>query len=257
DNFQTHPNFLPQRSLPIMDIKKIISEYEGEEGSPIASALDLFTFAKFIPWHLGKAVGLSLLLYLGLNFVLFQLDAGFFLSLLGLVLGLIWAFLLGMTASVNFIAGGLIQTFAELLANVLHPIDRMYDRWRAQERDASTDRTAFTQEVVQEFVLPELRNALGFLPFKGRVLTAVESMVEGIFEKGDGTDPKSSTAVKAGVSPAEDQKAQSSDYVDGLIQKVDENRQRARSRVATPFWKVMGWGLLFWGLLLVVHFVRA
>ncbi len=241
-----------------MDVKKIMQDYEGEEGSPIASAFELFTFAKVIPWHLGKAFILSLFLYLVLNYALYQLGVNFAILLAGLLLGLVWAIIVGMTASVNFIAGGLIGTFSELLQSILQPVDRIYDRWEAEGGEDKKDRSAFTKEVVQEFVLPELKNAMGFLPFKGRIFQSVEKFAEGIFENAAAdAEVKNKAAQKTSTTDANALAAAGAggNYINGLLEKVDRDSGRAQGKVAAPFWKVMRWGLIFWGILFALHFI--
>ena len=233
-----------------MKVKEMVEKYRSNNAdNPLYAAFNLITFAKAIPWHLGKAVLLALLLYLLLTFAMFQLGVGYFFLLFGFIVGLIWAIIVGVTAGVKFITSSLINNFTELLTGVVEPVDQMYDHWK-DNTEEEISRTAFFRDVAKEVLVPEFTKMIRFLPFKGRIEKYLQLFLDRVFDDKD-RDP--STSSKLSIQKNNQDKG----FVASVVDSIEEGTEHIQSKIAAPFWRALQFGLLFWGGLFLLSYLSS
>lgn len=232
-----------------MKVKDMVDRYRKEEegDNPIYAAFHLITFAKAIPWHLGKAILLALLLYLLLTFAMFKLGVGYILLLFGFIVGFVWAILIGITAGVKFITSSLINNFTELLTGVVEPVDEMYDHWKANSATA-VSRSAFFRDVAKEVLVPEFTKMIRFLPFKGRIEKYLQQFLNRVFNDKDRDAVASS---KISIQQNEAGKG----FVTSVVDSIEEGTEHIQSKISSPFRKTLQFGLLFWGGLFLLDYL--
>ena len=236
-----------------MDIKEIVNSYtEKDSDNPIYAAFNLITFAKAIPWHIGKAVLLALLLYVILTFAMVKMGFGYLFLFIGFVLGLIWAIIVGVTAGIKFITSGLIGNFTDLLTGVVEPVDEMYDKWQATSGE-DVSRSAFFRDVAKEVIVPEFTSMLKLLPFKGSIEKYLQLFLDRVF---DGSGKEGTDAATLDISPkANTQKSDTKSYAATVVKSIDEGTGHIQSKISAPFWKAIKWGLILWGGMFLVHWL--
>jgi len=239
-----------------MDIKEIVNSYtEKDSDNPIYAAFNLITFAKAIPWHIGKAVILALLLYFVLTFAMYKMGFSFVFLFIGFVLGLIWAVIVGVTAGIKFITSGLIGNFTDLLTGVVEPVDQMYDKWQSTSGEDGS-RAAFFRDVTKEVIVPEFTSMLTFLPFKGSIEKFIQLFLDRVF---DGLGKEGTDAATLDISPtantSKSDKAPTKSYAATVVDSIDEGTGHVQSKISAPFWKAIKWGLILWGGMFLLHWL--
>lgn len=231
-----------------MNVKEFVQSYQGDSpNNPIYAAFNLITFAKAIPWHIGKALILALLLYGVLTFTMFKMGVGYIFLFLGFVFGLIWAIWVGVTAGIKFITSGLINNFTDLLAGTVEPVDKMYDQWK-DTNQGDQSRASFFKDVATDVILPEFTKMMGFLPFKGSIEQYLKTFLDRVF---DDKDKEGTTAPRLGIAEQEE----TQNYASKVIDSIEEGTEHIEAKISAPFWKALKYGILFWGGMILLQYL--
>lgn len=213
-------------------VKEIAENYQDDQGeNPLFAALNLFTFAKTIPWQLFKAIGLTALLIGGMLFSLFYLGASWLLIITGVIASFFLLIFLPLSASVAFIGGSFLTNVEEMLMSLLSPIDQMYDAWQSTS-DKKMSRQEFAQIIFNEIIFPRLTNYVPSI-FMGASINKKLSEVEGSFQDLDSDD--------------------NLDTLDTLVASIPPKFAHIRHQTYRPFRWVLFLFLIVWGVLLLLH----
>ncbi|MGD1840593.1 MAG: hypothetical protein ACFB0B_06810 [Thermonemataceae bacterium] len=221
-------------------IQSFVQEYKDSEGNnPFVAAFQLTTFLKAIPLELFKAIAVALGGYLLINVAFYFLGAAWWLLLISIVGGLGLIIFLALTGSVNNIASAFINQVAALFLGILQPTDALYDHWQAATQE-NLSRKEFFSKVFREAIIPKIVGQLSRVPFKKRLQKYLERFVGNI-----GKEEKE----EVGATPSAD------NFLKRKITQIDHAATLTKRGFQKPYYLTLKLAALFWGALLLLHFL--
>ena len=226
-------------------IKEFLGNYQDQDGNnPFSAGLELLTFAKWIPLHIIKGVGLALLIYIGLTLALWWLSVPWWMMMVFMIGGTIGLVFLALTGTFRFIALDLANNVSGLILGILQPIDETYDYYKANGKIQGSKK-AFAEKVISEVVIPQVFAKLKILPFRDRLEKMSKNMAAKISDEENEADlPLATTPATAGAPT----------FLDQMISKVELAGTATKRGIGKPFNLALQIMIGCW-LVLVLYFL--
>jgi len=216
-----------------MNITQFSNEYKDKSGSnPVIAGIKVFTFVKSIPLQIAKAIAIAIgLLIVGVG-ILFLIKTSWFLIVVGIIGGILGTIFLSVSGSGKFIASSFIDNLTELFTEMLHPLENMFELWK-KSGDENYSKPEFFKKMFKEVILPEVKGMVMFIPFKGKLLKSLNSVVAKV-------------VADKSVNKADEEEEHSEVFLMKLSGIIRKNGAKVKRTSGRPFKFILIFNLIFW-----------